>query len=175
MVAIHTIRDPWQKVGTRDPITTADTLMTKDGAGGTPTKDWGSRSRVRGCALPIGANGIKLTVIGDVEDAEVTVSVYIYSQNGPAEWVAGITFKIGGQLVVTDPTDSNLDVSGMMYADVVTIVDQGWSASKLWREDYGEDDGVSKLCWDGEGGAFLLVEASGIDPGLTIIPLFTYW
>ena len=40
----HSVQDPWLKI--RPEVSAVDDLMTADGAGSTPTKDWASRDTV---------------------------------------------------------------------------------------------------------------------------------
>lgn len=165
---IHTIRDSFIKI--RGAVTSADSLM------GNSDKDWASRSTTIGVPVPLGANGISVILMGDVENAQATLNAYRYKQNGPALWVAGVTYDIGAQEVgAVDPTGTDLDVSSMKYADTLIFVDQGLPASKCWRQDYEANDGVSELCFDGQGTAYIVIEVSAIDDGLTVIPVFSYW
>ena len=135
-------------------------------------KNWAARDETKGKAIPLAANGITLTVIGTTEDATVTVNIWLYSKNGPAEWVAGITFTVGAMDVVEDPTTG--ETSAYLYADTLTFDDQEWPNDKIRRYDYDGNDGLAQVKFDGEGNEFLKVEISAISAG-SAIPIFRYW
>jgi hypothetical protein len=149
--------------------------MTAAGAGGTPKKNWAARDTTKGVNVPLGANGIALAIMGDVENADVTVNIYIYAEKGPAEFVASGTYTIGSQEVVADPTLPDAPTSTMLYADTFVYTDQGWPNSKIGLIDYEADEGITEVVFDAMGAYFLKVEISAIDGGLTVIPMFKHW
>ncbi len=170
---VHTVQNPWMKI--RDEVSAVDTLMTKDGAGGTPKKHWADRDTTMGVTIPLGANGIMVGLMGDDEDSDVTITIWVYSERGPAQWVAGLTYKIGGQEVVEDPTTNEADPLSLKYGDTITIVDQGWPNRFFNLIDSAGDDGVACAVFEGAGAKFLKVEISALDAGLEVIPIFRYW
>lgn len=175
MPVLHTIRDPWIKI--RDAVADTDTSMTADGAGGSPTKEWASRDTSMGCTVPLAGNGLGVSVMGDVENAQCTLNIYVYKQNGPARFVASVTFTIGGQLCVEDPTTGAQEVSALMYADTIALVDRAWPPDyfELVPDDGGANDEIAGVIFDGRGGHFLKVEVAALDEGLTVTPILEYW
>jgi len=170
---LHTIRDPWKRV--RGAVNVTDTLMTGNGAGGSTKKNWSARDASIGCAVPLAANGISLGMMGNVEDADVTVSTYVYAEYGGAEFVFSGTYTIGGQEVVEDPTQQGILLPSYLYADTIVFTDRGWPTSKINRIDYEGDDGIAQTLFEAFGIKWLKVEIAAIDGGLTVIPIFKYW
>ncbi|MHC4890449.1 MAG: hypothetical protein ACYTEO_13410 [Planctomycetota bacterium] len=86
----HTVTNPWIKV--RNAVSSTDTSSTD-----TPMTDaqkyWGNRDITTGVSLPLGASGAILTLMGDDEGSDATVTVWAYAERGPAEWVIGATFR----------------------------------------------------------------------------------
>jgi len=171
----HDIQDPFIKI--RGVVSDTDIAMTKDGAGGTRTKEWASRSTTMGRLVPIGSRGIGVSLMGNSEDKDATITVYIYNERGPAEFVVGATFTIGGQLVVIDPTSPFTALSSYSYADTVTIVDKNWHSDKFGYvpEDGVGNDEIAWILFDGMVGKYIVVEVSALDSGLSIIPIMKYW
>lgn len=167
MPATYTVQNPWQKV--RSEVSAADTPMTD------AEKHWSARDTTMGVTIPTGANGIIVGLLGDDEDSDATITVYVYAERGPAEWVIGATFTIGAQEVVEDITDNALPPSSLKLADTIAVVDQGWAEKLLTLEDYEGDDGLARIKFDGCGAKFLKVEVSALDTGLKVTPIFRYW
>lgn len=159
----------------RDEVSVVDTLMTKDGAGGTPKKHWANRDNTMGVILPLGTNGIMVGLMGDDEDAAVTLTIWVYGERGPAQWVAGLTYTIGGQEVVEDPTTNEANPLSLKYADTIVVVDQGWPNKFFNCIDAEGDDGVACAIFEGGGAKFIKVEISALTAGLKVTPIFRYW
>jgi len=171
----HTIQNQWLKI--RSAVSDTDTAMTADGAGGSPTKEWGSRSTTKGIIIPMAGNGIGITLMGDVEDAEATISLYVYQERGPARFVCGATFTIGAQQVIEDPTSPTSGESSLLYADAVAITDQAWPQNyfNYLPEDGVGADEIAEIQFDCQGTKFILIEVSALDEGLTVTPIMRYW
>lgn len=170
---VHTVQNPWMKV--RTEVSSTDTLMTADGAGSTPRKCWTERDTTKGQNIPLGANGVKVALMGDDEDSDATITVWVYAERGPAEWVIGATFTIGAMEVVEDPTTNAMEATTLNYADAITVVDQGWPNKLLNTIDAGGDDGIAQIIFEACGARFIKVEVSALDSGLKVTPIFTYW
>jgi len=153
----------------RGEVSIADTPMTD------AQKYWSNRDTTKGVTLPLGANGVIVGLMGDDEESNATITIWVYAERGPAEWVIGATFTIGAQEVVEDITDNALPPCTLKYADTIVVVDQGWAEKLLALEDEGGDDGLARIKFDACGAKFLKVEISALDAGLKVTPIFRYW
>ncbi len=159
----------------RNEIIVVDTLMTKDGAGGTPRKCWSERDITMGVTLPLGVNGLMVGLMGDDENAATTMTIWVYGERGPAQWVVGATWTIGGQEVVEDPTTNEANPLSLKYADTIAIVDQGWPNRLFNTIDSAGDDGVACAIFEATGAKFIKIEISALTTDLKVTPIFRYW
>jgi len=161
------VQNPWMKV--RNEVSVADTPMTD------ATKYWSARDTTMGVTIPLGARGVVVGLMGDDEDSAATITIWVYGERGPAQWVAGATYTIGAQEVIENPTDNALSPLSLKYADTIAIVDQGWPNRFLNVIDAGGDEGLACIVFETMGAKFLKVEVSALDSGLKVIPIFRYW
>lgn len=167
MVATHTVQNPWQKI--RSEVSAVDSLM------GDADKAWKDRDTAMGCYVPMGANGLVVGLMGDDVNKDCTMTIWVYCEYGPAEWVIGATWTIGAQQVVEDPTEPSRPASALLYADTIVTVDQGWPKKLLNFMDHEGDDGVAKIIFEATGAKWIKVEISGLDAGLKVTPIFRHW
>lgn len=158
------VQNPWMKI--REAVDSADSLMTDS------TKNWANRTVAMGHVLPLGTRVVTVGLMGDVEGAQCTMTIWVYAEKGPAEWVIGATWDIGAQEVVEDPTLQSADSSSLLYADTIAIVDQGWPNRFLNVIDAGGDGGLATIIFESLGAGFIKIEVSAIDGGLTVTPIF---
>jgi hypothetical protein len=160
----------------RDAVSTADTPMDDT------NKNWSNRGTTIGRSIPAGANGVSVSLMGDDENSSCTSVIYVYDDRGPAQWVAGVTWVIGGQECIEDPTDGALPASTLKYADTITIVDaarsnsdQGWANRFINTIDGAGDNGVAQLCFLTLGAKWISFELASRDAGLIVTPIFKIW
>ena len=185
---VHSVRDPWMKV--RPEVSEVDSLMTADGAGGTPKKNWAARDTVlttlpvgnEGREIPLGSTGLSIGLMGeltggDIDDETCVVNIWLYQQNGPAEFVASGTYTFGKQEVVEDPTLTPTVSVDYLYADTVVLTDQGWPRGKLAispPDEVGSED-IALITFSIYGALWIKVEVSALsDPGMKVVPIMKY-
>lgn len=157
----------------RAAVASADSVMSPTGAGGRPKTNWAARDETKGRDIPLAANGLGISLMGNVEDAQVTTNIWIYSVEGTAEWVASVIWTVGSREVVEDPTTG--ETSSYLYADTAAFVDQEWPDDKIRLYDNDANEGLAQVKFDAEGAAFIKIEIASIAGGLTVIPIFRYW
>lgn len=167
------VQNPWMKI--RVAVSSTDTLMTADGAGGSTKKNWRVRDKTKGQDIPLGATGISVAMMGDDEDSDVTTTIWLYTERGPAQWVVGATWTIGAMQVVEDPTTLAGETTSLLYADTIAVVDQGWPNRFFNMMDYGANDGLAEIVFNSLGARWIKVEISALDSGLIVTPIFRYW
>ncbi len=173
---LQVVRNPWMKIRTAVSVSNTPAAMTD------ANKDWGQRGTTIGRDIPVGANGISVALMGDDVNSSCTSVIYLYDDRGPAQWVAGVTWTIGAQQVVADPTDAAAQASALLYADTIEIVDatrsnadQGWANRFLNQMDGAADDGVAELTFLTLGARWISMEFPALDAGLVVTPIFKYW
>lgn len=184
----HSVHDPWLKI--RPEASEVDDLMTADGAGSTPKKNWAARDTVltalpvgnEGRGIPLGATGLSVALMGlltagDIDDETCIVNIWLYHAKGPAEFVASALYTFGKQEVVEDPTidpTANVDYK---YADTVVYTDQGWPDGKIALsppDGVGSED-IALVSFTSYGAVWIKVEIAAIsDAAMKIVPIMRY-
>ncbi len=183
----YSVRDPWMKV--RPEVAEVDDLMTADGAGGTPKKNWAARDTAivstignEGRDIPLGAMGLSIALMGlltagDIDDETCTVNIWVYQPKGPAEFVASAVYTFGKQEVVEDPTiDPTVEVD-YKYADTVSFTDQGWPNDKISfspPDKVGSED-IALITFSIYGAIWVKVEIAALsNAAMKVVPIFKY-
>lgn len=174
---INTFRGPWHKGRLDGWVTANDTAFTD------ATRSWKDRSRTKMVELPIGGNAIVLAFIGGSTDAgdpdgdTFTAKIYEYADvNSWAEMVYDVDCTVGAMEAwqLGDGT-AITTANGGKFVD--TMASGYTSNSTQWLTevgfaDYGGNDGLAVMAWDGLGGRYMYIEITALTANLKVYPIF---